>query len=167
MLRNLRETEYDVPSQEFANPRVHPNLRFLPEDAGSHLSEAWQGDRWLRELDPDLATPMVRVKEQDFYVLEPTQLVDGRVCMPFRWFTRGSDTFAFAWMMVPSDDRTGWVIAKDCPVEIDVHELLTPYPKLCATYLYHGIPNPRNVIGEMPPSDTLYYRLSCLCAYRC
>ncbi|CDO75864.1 hypothetical protein BN946_scf184833.g15 [Trametes cinnabarina] len=117
-------------AQELANPQVRKHLRFLPEDAGRRLSEAWQGSRWLRELDPDLATPMVRIHDQDFYVLEPAQLRDGRICMPVRFFTRGKDTMAYGWAMVPTADKSGWVIAQDSPIEGRTCDFLTSFPVL-------------------------------------
>ncbi|RDX40509.1 hypothetical protein OH76DRAFT_1506754, partial [Lentinus brumalis] len=134
-------------AQELANPQVRKHLHFLPEDAGKRLSEAWQGSRWLRELDPDLATPMVRIHEQDFYVLEPAQLRDGRVCMPVRFFTRGKDTFAYVWTMVPTHNGNGWVIAQDAPLEVKVYEFLTSLPVLRETYHRHNLPDPCNIVG--------------------
>ncbi|TRM65621.1 hypothetical protein BD626DRAFT_628781 [Schizophyllum amplum] len=47
-----------IVAQEMANPNVRPKLHFLPEDTVPKVSEAWQADRWLHELDPSLATPM-------------------------------------------------------------------------------------------------------------
>ncbi|KAI0736356.1 hypothetical protein C8Q72DRAFT_804114, partial [Fomitopsis betulina] len=88
-----------IVAQEMSNPRVRAHLHFLPEDAGQKLSETWQAARWLTELDPDLATPMLRQGHHDFYTLELTLLNGGQVCMPFRWFTRGSAVFARAWAM--------------------------------------------------------------------
>lgn len=139
---------FSVITQEVANTRVRPHLRFLPEDGGTRLTEAWQGSRWLQELHPDLTTPMVRVHQQDFFIHEPAQLVDGRVCIPTRWFTRGSDTLAHAWTMLPTSDGSGgWIVAEDLPLVINVRQLLVAYPNLQETYRYHGIPDPRNIIG--------------------
>ncbi|RDX40490.1 hypothetical protein OH76DRAFT_1459488 [Lentinus brumalis] len=134
-------------AQEVANSRVRPHLRFLPEDAGTRLAETWQGSRWLRELQPDLTTPMVRVHGQDFYIHEPAQLADGRVCIPTRWFTRGSDTLAQAWTMLPTTDGSGWIIAEDLPLEISVRQLLVAFPNLQGTHCHYNLPDPRNIIG--------------------
>ncbi|KAJ7133509.1 hypothetical protein C8R44DRAFT_829315 [Mycena epipterygia] len=48
-------------AQEMANPKVRPHLHFYPEDSGPKLSEARQGQRWLKELPDDRTTPMVRI----------------------------------------------------------------------------------------------------------
>lgn len=130
-----------------ANPQVRPHLHFLPEDAGERLSEAWHGNRWLCELDPDLASPMVRSRGQDFYVLEPVQLTNGQICMRERYFTRGINMLARAWPMRPSNDGLGWIVVKDEPMDVMVQDFLTSYPKLRATYQYHQLPDPSNIIG--------------------
>ncbi|KAI0718618.1 hypothetical protein C8T65DRAFT_737260 [Cerioporus squamosus] len=134
-------------AQEVANPQVRKHLHFLPEDAGRRLSEVWQGSRWLRELDPDLATPMLCIHDQDFYVLEPAQLHDSCICMPVRFFTRGKDTMAWGWMMVPTADKSGWVIAQHMSTEIRCHDVLTSFPVLWETYHHHDLPDPCIIIG--------------------
>ncbi|KZT23739.1 hypothetical protein NEOLEDRAFT_1046272, partial [Neolentinus lepideus HHB14362 ss-1] len=68
-----------IVAQEISNPQVRPHLRFLPEDSGNRLSEAWQAQRWLHELDSSLTTPMIRTGGQDFYIYEPVLLHDGQV----------------------------------------------------------------------------------------
>ena len=73
-------------SQEMANPLVQPNLHFYPEDSGDHLSNAYQGRRWLYQLDPALLTPMIRQGGHDFYTFEPCLLSNKSVCIPIRFF---------------------------------------------------------------------------------
>ncbi|KAI0701551.1 hypothetical protein C8T65DRAFT_531931, partial [Cerioporus squamosus] len=68
------------------NPCIRPHLHFYPEDSGSMLKECWQASRWLHQLSPEIATPMVRVSSQHYFVYEPAKLVDGRTVVPFRWF---------------------------------------------------------------------------------
>ncbi|KAJ8077859.1 hypothetical protein PM082_002300 [Marasmius tenuissimus] len=76
----------DIISQEMSNPKIRPNLSFYPEAAGSYLGDARQAERWLKEMDDDELTPMVRLgtgnAAQDFYIFEPTLLRDGSVWMP-------------------------------------------------------------------------------------
>ncbi|KAG2750187.1 hypothetical protein P692DRAFT_201906126 [Suillus brevipes Sb2] len=80
----------DIIRQEMMNPRVRPLLHFYPEDAGTVLNEARQAKRWLKELDLELLTPVVRLHNQDFFVFEPALLSSGQACIPFRWFTRAT-----------------------------------------------------------------------------
>lgn len=133
--------------QEIANPKVRPHLRFFPEDCGGQLSEAYQARRWLRELDPGLTTPMIRHKNQDFYIFEPTIVRQNKVCMPIRWFSRGNKMFAYAWQMEPSFAGNGWVVREDQVVEIDSEQLVTAFPSFRSSYGHLKLPNPENIIG--------------------
>ncbi|KAJ3884694.1 hypothetical protein GG344DRAFT_91457 [Lentinula edodes] len=99
-------------AQEMSNQSVRAHLRFLPEDSGSRLSQANQAERWLKELDPDLLTPVHHTGGQDFFTLERTVLKDGRVCMPSCWFIQDKRIFAKAWPMTVVDIETysqGWI----------------------------------------------------------
>ena len=64
--------------QEMANPKVRPLLEFYPEDTGKYLANANQGSQWLREMNADFTTPMICQDDQDFYIYEPTLLIDHR-----------------------------------------------------------------------------------------
>lgn len=130
-----------------SNPRVRPHLRTLPEDTGSHLSQPWQGARWKDELDPDLATPMVRHAGEDFYVYEPTPTLDGRVCMPVRWFTRGEETLATVWEMEHTVDKQGWIVLKHRTSEVNVREFAACWENFKESFRSRGVPDPRNIIG--------------------
>ncbi|KAL0578323.1 hypothetical protein V5O48_003670 [Marasmius crinis-equi] len=105
-------------AQEMANPRVRRDLHFYPEDSSPSLSEAWQADRWLKELDSQLTTPMIRIFNQDFYLQEPARLRDGRLVIPIRWFMRDgvSDGAAVSPWKGGSDRDNGmneWCIKAD------------------------------------------------------
>ncbi|KAI5829031.1 hypothetical protein K523DRAFT_373222 [Schizophyllum commune Tattone D] len=130
-----------IVAQEMANPHVRRHLRFLPEDSGTKISEAWQADRWLHELDPKLATPMIRIGRQDYYTFEPLLLASDyqraspseRAYMPVRWFTRGQKTLAQAWRLLPSTSESGergWVV-----------------DELVQGHTSHAMPDPRNIFG--------------------
>ncbi|KAI6013512.1 hypothetical protein EDC04DRAFT_2870834 [Pisolithus marmoratus] len=60
-------------AQEMANPHIHMHIRHYPEDAGGRLDQPWQALRWLHEIDPSIAMPMIRKGQQDFYVFELTK----------------------------------------------------------------------------------------------
>jgi len=65
-----------------ANPRVRPHLHFYPEDSGQSLSEARQAAKWLHELPSEDTTPMIRIQNDDYYILEPALLIGGHACIP-------------------------------------------------------------------------------------
>lgn len=136
-----------------ANPTTRQNLHFFPEDTGPSLSQAWQASRWLHELDSDLTTPMIRIRNQDFYINEPTLLSNGMVCLPTRWFKRGDKTFARAWKMYeltstdPKSD-SGWVIEGDKEFEVCETDLLASFPILVSSFVSRKILDPRIILGR-------------------
>ncbi|KIO12358.1 hypothetical protein M404DRAFT_958381, partial [Pisolithus tinctorius Marx 270] len=75
-------------AQEMGNLRVCPHIHHYPEDMGGQLDQPWQAARWLHEIDPSLTTPMLQKGRQDFYIFEPTKLIDGMIVIPERWYTK-------------------------------------------------------------------------------
>ncbi|KAI9067152.1 hypothetical protein FKP32DRAFT_1684097 [Trametes sanguinea] len=152
-------------AQEMANPRVRPYLRFLPQDCGQNMSEAWHASRWLRELSPEIATPMVRVFELDFYVYEPAKLLDGRVVVPRRWYSRakGSDAlgdseeiYGEGWVLhavASQGQQRGYMVHEDETVTFSTSQLSLPFPLMVQTFKADGLPDPRNIIGRRLPKQ--------------
>ncbi|TFK46156.1 hypothetical protein OE88DRAFT_1638675 [Heliocybe sulcata] len=138
-------------AQEVGNPWVRPHLKFLPEDSGSRLSEAWQAKRWLDEMDPDLLTQMIQVNNQDFYIYEPALLAAGDVCMPVRWFTRGDSILARAHPM--SQTARGWIVHEHSTLEVNSNDLLLSFPQLIHSHQYDGLPDPRVIQGSQQIKD--------------
>ncbi|KAL0570902.1 hypothetical protein V5O48_011057 [Marasmius crinis-equi] len=122
----------DIIAQEMSNPLVRPNLSFYPESTGNKLSEARQGARWLNELPDDELTPMIRTyrgsEAKDYYIFEPAQLLDGRICMPHRWFKREGRMRAKCWEM--RDNGDSWTVLTNEHLEIDQSELIRSFPDL-------------------------------------
>ncbi|KAH9044117.1 hypothetical protein EDB83DRAFT_2507524 [Lactarius deliciosus] len=67
----------DIICQEMANPRVHPYLRFYPEDAGKTVNEYWHAAHWHEVADSSLVTPMAVINNTHFFVDEPAVLTNG------------------------------------------------------------------------------------------
>lgn len=145
-------------AQEMANPRVRPHIHHYPEDAGGRLEQPWQASRWLSEIDPTIATPMIRKARQDFYVFELTKLMDGTMVVPERWYTKpapqNSPPFDFeywarAWRAHPvtSGGTRGYVIHTYDVVEVPASDLLLSFPHLLQTYRVNVQPDPRNIVG--------------------
>ncbi|KAJ7056477.1 hypothetical protein C8F01DRAFT_1311424 [Mycena amicta] len=120
---------------------ITQHLHFLPEDSGNTLSEAWQAARWRHELDPDLATPMICLHGQDFYIHEPAILHNGNMCMPTRWFKRSGKTYApkfgaYNKQQTGDDGSTDFMLA---------------FPAFIATFRVRNLPDPRNIYGIRSP----------------
>ena len=138
------------------NPRIRPHLRFYPEDSGQKLKECWQASRWLEELSPDIATPMVRVGNQDFYVYEPTKLVDGQVIVPFRWYTHATSPsgsqvlYGEGWRLAEVTSRDGmrsYIVREYERVKFPTSSLSLAFPGMVRTFATDDLPDPRNILG--------------------
>lgn len=146
-----------------SNPRVRGHLVFYPEDAGKHLSEVYQAQHWLRDMDPTLLTPMVRVHGRDFFIFEPTLLTDGTACMPTRWFTRkGSDHFfAESWPLIAHmiTNQPGWVVMEHAAFVLSSEHLLHNFTSFCASHTTYNIPHPASIHGAHTSIILLYWCL--------
>ena len=138
-----------------ANPKVRPYLEFFPVDAEGYMSDAIHGNRWLNEMDPDLLSPLIRHSGQDFFVLEPAATNQQCIYMPFRWFKRSGQVLARAWAMVPirSSEAFGWHVRKDTVLEFPVSDLAMSFPYLVHTARSRGIPDPRNILGQVDKDE--------------
>ncbi|KAI6044629.1 hypothetical protein EDC04DRAFT_2865842 [Pisolithus marmoratus] len=134
-------------AQEMANPHIRMHIRHYPEDAGGRLDQPWQASRWLHEIDPSIATPMIRKGQQDFYVFELTKLTDGTVVY-----------WAHAWQTQPiaSGDASGYIIHRYDTVEVMANQLLLSFPHLLQTYQADCEPDPRNIIGRFHTAYPLF-----------
>ncbi|KAJ3509457.1 hypothetical protein NLJ89_g5213 [Agrocybe chaxingu] len=135
-------------AQEFANPKVRPHLHFYPEDSGCAVSEARQAARWLHEMPSEDTTPMIRLRDDDYYIFEPTMLVNNTFCIPHRWFIRNGSFYAKAWTLeiVSSDNHHAWRVHKDREIQISQNDLLKNFPKLCRDHQMYNIPHPSQLI---------------------
>ncbi|KAJ2968879.1 hypothetical protein NUW54_g13095 [Trametes sanguinea] len=148
-------------AQEMANPRVRPFLHFYPEDTrGRDVSEARQAARWLEEVPHDYLTPMVRLREHDYYVHEPALCEDGAVYMPVRWFTRmeGGERvwYAKCWEMRPAlgaDSSPGWRVVQREDLEVCANKFLKNFAQLRSSADLYGMPDPCKVIDVVDPSN--------------
>ncbi|KAI6095059.1 hypothetical protein F5141DRAFT_1068718 [Pisolithus sp. B1] len=108
-------------TQEMANPHIHMHIHHYPEDAAL---------RWLHEIDPSIAMPMICKGQQDFYVFELTKLTDGTMVVPEHWYTKPSiqhfmspsdlEYWAHAWQTQPiaSGGASGYMVHRYNTVKV-------------------------------------------------
>ncbi|KZV94904.1 hypothetical protein EXIGLDRAFT_611187 [Exidia glandulosa HHB12029] len=143
----------DLIAQEAANPRISAHIEYLPIDNSKKVGNAAEANKWLREVDPQLATPMIRRDGlQDFYIHEPALLVDRTVCMPIRWFRRGGLRYAQAWAMTTVSDAegqpaSGWCVHDYVLKEVSEEQLLLSYPEFCDMHQHYNLPSPTQIRG--------------------
>ncbi|KZT39377.1 hypothetical protein SISSUDRAFT_1061200 [Sistotremastrum suecicum HHB10207 ss-3] len=120
----------DLIRLEMANPKVRPHLHFYPEETlrGS-LSEAWQGDKWRKDILPEFVTPMIRVRQRDFYIFEPTLLRGDVRCMPIRWYRKeGTNLFwcqAYKMEVEQIGTELAWTILENDTMHFEETELVS------------------------------------------
>lgn len=133
-----------------ANPNVRPHLHFYPEDSGPKLSEARQGQRWLKELPDDRTTPMVRLSGNDYYIHEPAMLASGDCVVPTRWFTKEGKLYAKCWEMqvVTKPDSTGWRVLQSQDYIVPASDFLKDFLTLQNDVARYGLPHPSWIVGE-------------------
>ncbi|KAI6042116.1 hypothetical protein EDC04DRAFT_2878613 [Pisolithus marmoratus] len=137
-------------AQEMANLHVRPHICHYPENATGRVDQPWQVARWLYEIDPAIATLMIRKGQQDFYVFELMKLMDGTMVVPEHWYTKPS-----AWSSSPFDFEYwawaccthGYVIHTYDTIEVLASNLLLSFPHLLHTYQMDGQLDPYNIIG--------------------
>jgi hypothetical protein len=94
-------------NQDMANPLVRPKMQFYPEDAGSRSSEVWHGKKWLRDVDANVPTPMVRVGTVDYFVNELVYCQGKEWFIPERFFQKGGVLWARGLDVTNTDVRYG------------------------------------------------------------
>ncbi|KAK7037199.1 hypothetical protein R3P38DRAFT_3481335 [Favolaschia claudopus] len=143
-------------AQEMANPKVRPHLHFYPEDSGPKLSEARQGERWLRELPDDRITPMARILGKDFYIHEPAILADGSAVIPVRWFMKDGQLYARCWEMfaVTKENFVGWRVLQRDDFLIPAREFLKDFVSFQQDAARYGLPHPSHIVDVVDASNT-------------
>lgn len=127
---------------------------FYPEETTGTVYAAYQADKWLREIDPRILTPMYRHPTLgDFFNFEPTLISGGIVCMPFRWFTRlengSQEIHGKAWVM-REEERGGiikWAIWRDNVIEISSRLCVMSFVELTKHHHYRRVLDPALIWG--------------------
>lgn len=83
-----RKPEFFNWLQDWANPLVREHIHVYPE-VSSTISEIWQADKWLKEIDCDDLSPMwadwANDPHRHFYIKELARLENGDFIIPIRW----------------------------------------------------------------------------------
>ncbi|KAI5899751.1 uncharacterized protein SCHCODRAFT_02485944 [Schizophyllum commune H4-8] len=135
-------------AQEMANLRVRRHLHFLPEKTNGKVSEAWHASRWLDELDPALLTQSIRKhndQAQEFFVFEPSLLMDLTVFMPVRWYLESGVVHARGWRMTPDSREEGWIVHEQEESTISERDLFLSLPTFAQRHRLYNLPSPNRI----------------------
>ncbi|KZS91021.1 hypothetical protein SISNIDRAFT_414520 [Sistotremastrum niveocremeum HHB9708] len=133
----------DLLALDFANPMVRPHLNLYPVET-KVVSETFQADKWLKEVDGDALTPMWADWEEapyrHFYVNELALRRDGTFVIPLRWLVVENVVHAECYPVV--EDREAHIF----------HVQTGTKPKIPAKELQYNLVDIKNVQG--PPRFT-------------
>ena len=82
--------------QDYARPDIRPFIHAYPELRPDHsVHEVWHARKWLYDVSDHLLTPMVRIKNKDFYVNELVYCTNHTYFIPTRFYKKNDELWAF------------------------------------------------------------------------
>ncbi|KAJ7032262.1 hypothetical protein C8F04DRAFT_1211182 [Mycena alexandri] len=139
-------------AKDWANPTTHGVIR-----------EIWHADKWRKNMDLDILSPMYDAGLRHYYVNEVARLGDGRVVIPIRWVKfRGrvyADAFGVSFddqnLATINDETTIFICAEDLTDNYYDLEQSGTIPKWGASTMDAGrpsrMPNPKREIAKGRP----------------
>ncbi|KAI6107639.1 hypothetical protein EDD16DRAFT_1694913 [Pisolithus croceorrhizus] len=154
---NLLQSLYGIPSVHYQGALGHIYyVNYLPSIIAQEMANP--SSRWLCEIDPTIAMPMICKAWQDFYVFELMKLMDGTMVIPEHWYTKPApqnsppfdfEYWACAWRAHPitSGCTCGYVIHMYDTVEVPASDLLLSFPHILQTHHVSNQLDPCNIIS--------------------
>jgi hypothetical protein len=135
--------------QDYANPHTRQRIQMYPEIPDGPITEIWHAEKWRKEMDLRLLSPMYADGDRHFYVLEFARLRNGNLVVPARWLTYKGQTKADAFEVKWLQDGTVSINTNET-VLIDASDLKDTYLDLVA----QGVV-PKHSDGKHP--DPLFF----------
>ena len=117
--------------QDYSNPHTRRQIQIYPEVPDGPISEIWHAEKWQKELDPRLLSPMYADGDRHFYVLEFARLRNGSFVVPVRWLTQKGQVKADAFEVKPLSNGMSSINTNET-IRIDASDLKDTYPDLIA-----------------------------------
>ena len=108
---------------------MRPHVRIYPEIPDGPITEIWHAEKWHKEMDLRLLSPMYADGARHYYVLEFARLKNGDFVVPARWLTHKGHVKADVFQVKKHPDGTMSIDAGQT-ARIDASELWNTYPEL-------------------------------------
>ncbi|KAJ7349682.1 hypothetical protein DFH08DRAFT_667969, partial [Mycena albidolilacea] len=153
-----------IVAKDWANPTTRKLLHVYPEiPEDGIIREIWHAEKWRKNMDLDILSPMYDAGVRHYYVNEVARLRDGKLVIPIRWITFRGRLYADAFS-VSFDDQDLATVNDACTTLICAEDLTENYhdleqagkiPKWGASTMDAGhssrMPNPKRKIAAGRP----------------
>ncbi|KAJ7269179.1 hypothetical protein C8J57DRAFT_1609392 [Mycena rebaudengoi] len=151
-------------AKDWANPTTRKLIHIypeIPEDGIIH--EIWHAQKWRKDMDPDILSPMYAAQGAHYYVNEVSRLRDGRLVIPVRWLKFRGKVYADAFAVefneqgeaMVMDQETVLVCAEDLTDNYYDLEHAGKIPKWEERTIESGyparMPNPKRIMAAGRP----------------
>ncbi|KAF8883784.1 hypothetical protein CPB85DRAFT_1493392 [Mucidula mucida] len=155
-------------AQDWASPEVRKHICVYPEiPEDGVIREIWHDQKWQKDMDCDLLSPMYEGRRAHFYVNELARMEDGWYVIPKRWVTFLQEVYADVLIVEIDDSGFATVLNKESTTLIKASELSRNYldlehdgglPKWADTCadLSVKMPNPKRALAEGDPLYTSF-----------
>ena len=108
---------------------MQPHIRVYPEIPDGPITEIWHAEKWRKEMDLQLLSPMYADGAHHYYVLEFARLKSSDLVVPAWWLTHKGCVKADVFQVEKFPDGTV-SIGVDQTVQIDASDLQDTYHEL-------------------------------------
>ncbi|OBZ74735.1 hypothetical protein A0H81_05600, partial [Grifola frondosa] len=153
-------------TKDWANPLVRPHIQVYPEIPDGPITEVWHAEKWRKDMDLSLLSPMYDAGNRHFYVNEVAKMCNGQLVIPLRWVTYRGKTHADAFAVELHDNGTASVLdqesifiqAKNLDYNYLDLQALDQLPHWCTDTVSKGypthMPNPDHALAQGDPLYT-------------
>lgn len=134
---------------------IRPHIRTYAENTFGYVAETFHAERWLHEVDSNLAGPMVRAPDgQDYYVFEPalaflTGANEATPVFPTRWIEQDGEYWAKAHVLQSTSTRDAFIIDGSSCINIPLTAFTISMRRLEGSYKHHNLPPPNKIAGML------------------